>query len=275
MYGQKSIALINDVTGFSRCSVASQLPILSALKINCNFVPTSILSCNTQVEGFYFDDYTDKMHHFRDTWLKLGLEFEGIAAGFLGSVKQINEVLTFIETFKKEGTKIYVDPVMGDNGILYPTFNKEMTSKMKELVKKADVIFPNLTEACELLDIKYPDHLLSDDEYFDILERLNQLGPKQIVITGIVLNEKEILNIVYENHTMIKHIVKKIGGNRSGCGDVFSAIMIGCLMNDLPLIDSVKITTDFIDKVISFNERNHVPWNYGLCFEEYLCELKL
>ncbi len=272
MYGQKSIALINDVTGFSRCSVAVELPILSTMKINCCFIPTSILSSNTQVDGFYFDDYTDKIPEFIHHWKAMNLQFDAIATGFLGSTEQINMVFEFINEFKTKDMKIYVDPVMGDNGVLYATYTDDMCNKMIDLVKQADVIFPNLTEACRLLQIPYPAALPSDKELLDILENLHKLGPDQIVITGIVL-EDEILNLIYEDHTMTKYIVKRIGGNRSGCGDAFAAVMIGCLMNDMSLYESVKVTTEFLEKTIQFNEDHQVPWNYGLCFEEYLSTL--
>ena len=58
---QKKIALINDVTGFGRCSIAVMAPIVSAMKIQAVTVPTAILSTHQQFPIFYFDDYTTKM----------------------------------------------------------------------------------------------------------------------------------------------------------------------------------------------------------------------
>ncbi len=153
---QKKIALINDITGFGRCSIAVMAPIVSAMKIQAVTIPTAILSTHTQFPVFYFDDYTPKMRDYINTYKELGLEFDAITSGFLGSLEQVEIVIDFIKSFREHAKFVLVDPVMGDYGRLYKTYTPEMCKKMKELVQYADVLTPNLTELCTLLDRDYP-----------------------------------------------------------------------------------------------------------------------
>ena len=148
---EKRIVLVNDVTGLSRCSVACQLPIISAMGIETAFVPTAILSINTYHKDFFFDDYTSKMNDYIETYKKMNIDFDGICSGFLGSAKQIEIVKEFFKDFKTEKNFILVDPVMGDHGKLYPTYTQEMQEKMEFLqsepkaVQNKNSIYPIFT----------------------------------------------------------------------------------------------------------------------------------
>ena len=164
MEKQKKIALINDLTGFGRCSTAVMAPIVSAMKIQAVAVPTAILSAHTQFPTYYFDDYTDRMKDYIQTYKDLKLDFDAISTGFLGSEQQVDIVLDFIRHFKTDRNFVIVDPVMGDYGKLYRTYTKEMCDKMKELVHYADIITPNLTELCTLIDAPYPENGASIEE---------------------------------------------------------------------------------------------------------------
>ena len=137
---QKKIALINDFTGFGRCSIAVELPIISTLKVQCCPLPTSIFSNHTGFDSYFFDDYTDRMERYVEEWKKLDLSFNGICSGFLGSARQISIVKDFIKEFKTDDTIVVVDPVMGDYGKIYSTYTDEMCGLMKELVAGADII---------------------------------------------------------------------------------------------------------------------------------------
>ena len=113
---QKKIALINDITGFGRCSIAVELPIISAFKIQACPLPTAILSVHTGFENYFIDDYTDRMQRYIDSWKLNNLQFDGIASGFLGSEAQIEIVNRFIE--ENLSSVVMIDPVMGDHGRL-------------------------------------------------------------------------------------------------------------------------------------------------------------
>ena len=274
MKRQKRIALVNDITGFGRCSVAVELPLISAMKIQACALPTAILSCHTGFPTHYIDDYTDRMRPYMEDWQRNGVQFDGIATGFLGSAEQIAIVADFIRAFKQPGTRVMVDPVMGDYGKLYASYTDEMCEKMKALLALADIVTPNLTEACRLLDRPYPkDGKVDTAELEYMAAELADRGPSQVVITGLSAG-KDIENFIYEagRGTMLRE--RKIGGDRSGSGDAFAAIVIASLVRGESLTDAVKKAADFISKCLKYAVELDLPWNYGLPFEEYLTELK-
>lgn len=271
---QKRIAVVNDVTGFGRCSVAVALPIISAMKIQCCPLPTAILSAHTGFSSFFFDDYTPHMRDYMDNWKELNLKFDGICTGFLGSKEQIDVVVQFLENFKTPNTTVMVDPVMGDYGQLYSTYTQEMCDEMKKLIKYADVMTPNLTEACRLLDIPYPDRILHPEELQDIAKELCTRGPNKIVITGLQHNGN-IRNFIYETgkpYTIIE--AKKIGEDRSGTGDVFTSVVAANIVKGVDIVTAVEKAADFISKAIDYTIKIGTPVHEGICFEEYLTELK-
>ncbi len=270
---QKKIAVINDFSGFGRCSIAVSLPIISHMKIQCSNVVTSVFSNHTGFEKFFFEDYTDKMQDYIDMWKYLDLQFEGIYSGFLGSKKQIKIVEKFIKDFKKENTKIIIDPVMGDNGRPYPTYTKEMCEEMKKLVCYADILTPNVTEACILTDTPYREKF-KNSELYAMAEKLSEKGASKIVISGVKM-ENYIGNVVYEKNGIKKIIrMKKEGMERSGTGDIFASIIAADCVNGVDLETSVKKAGSFIKKCIIATEKYQVPKTDGVCFEEVLYTLK-
>ncbi len=274
MQRQKRMALINDITGFGRCSIAVMVPIISAMKIQPVVIPTAILSTHTQFPIYYFDDYTSKMKDYIQTYKDLNLEFDAIATGFLGSKEQVDIVIDFIQTFKHKDVFVLVDPVMGDHGKLYATYTPQMCGKMKELVQYADLMTPNLTELVTLLDLPYPTKLPTFDELEQMCEKLSVQGPQHIVVTGIPFNQKQILNFIYNKNEDYQIVmVDRIGDDRSGTGDVIASIIAGSYLNHYSFYQSVKRATKFASKCIALCEEMQVPRHYGLCFEEYLCEL--
>lgn len=274
MKRQKRIALVNDITGFGRCSVTVELPLISAMKIQACPLPTAILSVHTGFPDHYLDDYTERMVSYIASWEKNGLAFDGICTGFLGSAEQIAIVLDFIRRFKGAGTRVMVDPVMGDYGKLYPSYTQEMCDKMRSLLGVADLVTPNLTEACQLLDIPYPtDGIVTDDELCEMAEALAARGPKQVVITGLHEGDT-IKNFLYEKGKIAIVRAPKIGGDRSGSGDAFAAIVAASLIRGEELEAAVQKAASFISRCLAYALELDLPWNYGLPFEEYLTELR-
>lgn len=209
-----------------------------------------------------------------NNWKELNLQFDGICTGFLGSKEQIDVVVEFLKNFKTKNTIVMVDPVMGDYGQLYSTYTQEMCDEMKRLIKYADVMTPNLTEACRLLDIPYPEIPLNPEELENIAKELCTKGPNKIVITGLQHNGK-IRNFIYETgkpYTIIE--AKKIGEDRSGTGDVFSSIVAANIVKGVDIVTAVKKATDFISKTIDYTVKIGTPVYDGICFEEYLTELQ-
>ncbi|WP_303691789.1 pyridoxamine kinase [Megamonas hypermegale] len=274
MNRQKRIALINDITGFGRCSVTVQLPLISALKVQACPLPTAILSAHTGFPVYYMDDYTRHMQEYMDNWQQLKLEFDGIVSGFLGSKEQIGLVLEFAQRFKREDTLFVVDPVMGDGGRLYSSYDDALCREMRRLIPAADVITPNLTEVCQLLDLTYPEKMPSLAELDKMAGALNAQGPKQIVITGLVDGDTVYNYIYQQGKNSYLQANERVLEEHSGTGDAFVAIVAACLVKGEELTTAVHKAADFVGKAMRYTNSLQVPWNYGLCFEEYLTELK-
>lgn len=270
---QKKIAVINDFTGFGRCSIAVALPVISMLKVQCCPVPTSIFSNHTGFKNFFFDDYTEKMPAYIKEWKTLGLEFDGISSGFLGSKEQIQMVTQFFQDFKTDKNIIIVDPVMGDYGKTYSTYTSQMCEEMKKLVAYADILTPNVTEACILTDTPYKEKFTMA-EYRKMAETLCERGPQKVVISGIVQGEF-IANYCYERGHEPKIVRShKVGTQRSGTGDIFAAIIAADAVNGVSFEDSVRKASRFIKKCILKSIELDIPTTDGVCFEEVLWSLK-
>lgn len=271
---QKKIAVINDMSGFGRCSLAVSMPIISYMGIQCCPVPTSIFSNHTGFKEYFFDDYTDRMEMYISKWHHLDLKFEGITSGFLGSKKQIEMVIRFIEEFRSGRTKVIIDPVMGDHGKVYATYNDEMCEEMQRLVKYADIITPNLTECCRLTDTPYKETGWRKKELYVMAEKLFDKGPDKVVITGIPQGEF-IANYVMEKGKEPKILrTHKAGTERSGTGDVFASIIAADAVNGVAFDESVKKASNFVKKCILKSVELDIPRTDGVCFEEILYTLK-
>lgn len=270
---QKKIAIINDISGFGRCAVTVALPIISTLKVQCCPVPTSIFSNHTGYPSYYFDDYTGKMGLYIAEWKKLGLKFEGIETGFLGSKEQMEIVIGFLREFRKEGTVVVVDPIMGDHGKTYATYTKPMCEEMKRLVGFADIITPNVTEACILTETAYHEDKWKMKEIEALAEKLSGMGPGKVVITGIPQGDF-IANYCYEKGGEKKLLrTLKVGTQRCGTGDIFAAIVTADAVNGVPFQKSVKKASNFIKKCIQKSIEMEIPLTDGVCFEELLGKL--
>lgn len=273
-YTQKKIAVINDMSGYGRCSLTVEMPILSVMGIQCCPVPTAILSNHTEFPVYFFDDYTSKMRDYIGKWKELNLSFDGISTGFLGSAEQIEIVLEFVESFKSEDNFVIVDPVMGDHGKIYATYTEEMCEEMKQLVGYADVVTPNVTEACILTGTPYKEKGWTRKELLNMAMMLQMMGAKSVVITG-VREGNFYTNVVLERGSREASFVKvkSAGNQRPGTGDVFAAVLSGSIMNGHDLRTSTEKAAKFVRDCIIKSDELEIPHSNGVCFEEILGKL--
>ncbi len=274
MSKQKKVAVINDIAGYGRCALSVAMPIISALKVQCCPLPTSIFSNHSGYKSFFYEDFTDNMQPYIEEWKKIGMEFDCIGSGFLGSEKQINIVAEFFEQFKKEKTIILVDPIMGDNGKVYKTYTQKLCRRMKELVAYADIITPNLTESCILTDTGYHEGRWHIHEIDEMASKLLTMGPEKIVITGIPQGEF-VANFCYEKNKPLQICrTQRIGTQRFGTGDIFASILLADAANGVEFSKSVKKASGFIKKCILKSIELDIPLTDGVCFEAVLHTLK-
>lgn len=271
---QKRIALINDLSGFGRCSLAVELPVISAMGIQCCPLPTAILSNHTGYPVSFLDDYTERMTPYMEAWEQLGLRFSAVSTGFLGSEKQIELVLHFFDRFAEADTVLIVDPVMGDHGKAYSSYTEAMCQAMKKLAARADILTPNLTEACILTDTAYHEGRWSRKQIIGLGQRLLETGPQKIVITGIE-SGLYLTNYCVEKGKEGCFIrTKKAGTACFGTGDMFAAIISADAVKGTELTESVKKASRFIQRGILKTMELGLPLKDGVCFEAILYTLK-
>lgn len=266
---QRKVAVINDYSSFGRCSLAASVPILAAMKIQCCAVPTAVFTNHTGFKNFSYADMTERMDAYLHDWQATGLEFSAIASGYLASERQIDYVRRFAEAFP---TMLFVDPVMGDYGKLYPSFRREVAEGLRALLPIADYLAPNLTEACVLADHAY-DPEMSEDEISALAHSLVTKKTRGLVITGVP-REGRLVNYVYVPGSPLEKIsTEKIGPDRSGTGDVFASVILGGLVNGKPLADAVRTAVSFVSHAVTQAEKMQIPTTDGLPFEEILSDL--
>ncbi len=266
----KKIAVINDLSGFGNCSLSVALPILSAMGIECNPIPTAILSNQTGFDDFYSVDFTPHLTPYIDIWKKQNAHFDAILTGYLGSEKQVDIILDFIDHFGKNSL-VFVDPVMADDGVLYDTYDDALCEKVKSLTKKANIITPNLTELCILCNEDYEEVSNKND-----LEVVGSLASsllsettETVVVTG-VKKGNDVYNVIVEKDgvTFVKSTLLK--GSYSGTGDIFSSIVCGAITNGKSITDAVTLATEFITKSIKSTPTNLDYEPDGVSFQKHL-----
>ncbi len=268
-----TVACINDLSGYGRCSLSTAIPILSVCGVQPCAAPTAVFSKHTGFPDFHFTDLSDSLDSFLSSWNDLN--FDGVYTGFLGSHLQIDVVYKFIEMHKKLQTKpplVVVDTVMGDNGKLYSTYNQQMCDCLKKLVSVADVITPNVTEACFLTNTEYTGDSISDDRCKHLAEKLTLLGAKSVVITGI-RRDNSVLNYVCNNKDYSIYEVHRVNRIFSGTGDLFASVLTAMLIKGKSLSEAVVIAGDFICKATQHTLNVSKDYFEGIVFEPFLSEL--
>lgn len=279
---QKRVAAVHDISGFGKCSLTVALPIISAAGIETCAVPTAVLSTHTGgFTGFTYRDLTEDLFPFFQHWKSLNLRFDALYTGFLGSFEQLDLISGFFNEFKEKDNIILVDPVMADNGELYKIFSPEFARGMARLCKKADIIVPNITEATLLIGEKYQEGPYSKEYIENLLKKLSELGPKQIVLTGVFFNEEELGAATYDRTTgkISYAFSQKIPGYYHGTGDVFGSALLSAILNDFELNQSAQIAVNFTTESIRRTAEAKTDIRFGVNFEEsipnFLKDLKI
>ncbi len=272
---QKRILAIHDISCYGRCSLTAALPIISACGCECTVMPTAVLSTHTGgFNGYTFTDLTRELLGIAEHWKTENITFDGIYTGYLGSFEQISKVMNIFDTFGKNILKI-VDPVMADNGKLYPGFDLKFAHQMASLCSHADIIVPNLTEACFMLDIPYVEYGTSREYVKYVLRKLTNLGCKKAVLTGISFDPNKLGCVGYdsETDTFFEYFNDKIPQKYHGTGDIYSSVFVGGLMNGLSLEHSASLAADFVCDSIIATRTDEKPIHYGVHFEKVIPSL--
>lgn len=270
----KRVLTIQDISCLGKCSLTIALPVISALGAETVILPTAVLSTHTMFNNFTCKDLSDQIEPIQNHWKSEGVTFDAIYTGYLGTEEQIDQMKELFRTFREENTIVFVDPVMADNGKLYPAFDMNYAKKNAELCAEADIIVPNITEACLMTDMEYREEY--DEDYIkELLARLDQLGAGISVLTGVSLEEGQTGVMGYERATGEYYLYqnRRIDATYHGTGDLFSSTCVGEILRGKDWKDAMRIAADYTAHTIEVTLKNpDKPW-YGVDFEATLPDL--
>lgn len=268
----KRVLTIQDISCVGQCSLTVALPVISACGVETCVLPSAVLSTHTGgFKGYTFRDLTGDMPAIQKHWQKEGIAFDAIYSGYLGSAEQIAYVADIMKMMGKPGAVKIADPAMADNGKLYPGFDQPFVEAMKGLCATADIIVPNITEACFLTDTAYRETY--DEDYIAALcKGLAALGAKTVVLTGVGYAPEETGVVVFENGTLTHYRHKRLPKGSHGTGDIFASAFVGALMRGKTKFNAARIAADYTVRCIEETRGDDTHW-YGAKFEPVLPEL--
>lgn len=283
----KRVLTVQDISCVGKCSLTAAIPVISAMGIEVCPLPTAILSNHTAFSSFSFLDLTDKIPEILNEWKKQEFHFDAIYTGYLGSIKQIDLVHKILDEFAQNDTLVVIDPCMADNGKLYTGFSQDFVKQMAKLCGRANVILPNMTEACFLVNQDYDFLVQTNESITKVMAKLLSLGAKQVILKGVEFS-KEKIGVAYcsqklfdnnfstnENNMKNMNIYfhHRYDENFHGTGDVFASAVTGALVLKKDIKDAVKIACDFVQESIECTLLNpNYNW-YGVDFESALRNL--
>ena len=269
------MAAIHDLSGFGKCSLTVALPIISATGVECCCIPTALLSTHTGgFTGWTFTDLSGDIVPIAEHWNALNVGFDAIYSGYLASEAQGKLLERAIGLLRGDDTLVVVDPAMADNGKYYANLDGRMAACFRNLIKKADIITPNVTEACFLTDTEYRPGPHSMDFITTLIDKLSALGPKFVAVTGVSLERGSVGIIARDNRSSKVSTVmnKALDGTFHVSGDVFASAFAALLTRGARLEDALSAAEDFVNAAIERTAQRGTPRQYGLDFEGVLPE---
>lgn len=284
----KKAAVLNDLSGFGKCSLVASLSVLPLLGVQCIPLATAVLTGQTGYPHYACTDLTDMMPAYIENWKKNNVSFDAIYSGYLTGHQQISHVQTFIKCFRTPDCFLLVDPVMGDDGKTYDMFSEDLRKGMQQISRQANLITPNLTEACLLADMSMEEiHELLNETAKDtdtflstcigIGKKLQTLAtyPQEIVITGIKPTSapQKVYNLALCAAKTKLIDSPLLGKSYSGTGDLFASLMCGLRLRGLSTIDSMEIANQFLQECLADTITTDTPSTDGICYEPHLGKL--
>lgn len=264
------LAAVNDISGLGKCSLTVALPIVSATGVECCCIPTALLSTHTGgFTGWTLNDLSGDIVPIAKHWHELGIHFDAVYSGYLASEKQGELLRNAIDLIKSEDTLIIVDPAMADNGKYYTNLDDRMAKCFRELIKKADIITPNITEACFITGTAYMPAPQTKELVNELLCKLSELGPQIVAITGVSFEEGKVGIVARDNKSGKDCTVMSMAreGTFHGSGDVFGSAFAALITKGASLYDALHIAESFVAESIERTEMRGTPRHYGLDFE--------
>ncbi len=253
---RKSVLLINDLPGYGRAALSLMLPVLSRMGFHVYNLPTALVSNTLDYGKFEILETTDYMKNTLLVWEELGFRFDAVSAGFFVSEGQMALTAGFCKEQKeKSGTKLFVDPIMGDKGKFYHGVTKQSIAGRKQLVAEADYIVPNYTEACFLTGLPYRASGMTKKESDELLAALKHLSKASIAVTSVkVEGQDAVLGYDREADKSFLLPFSPIPAHFFGTGDIFSSVLMGKVLQGLSLQESTQKAMDAVQELIVGSE---------------------
>ncbi|MBE7025158.1 MAG: pyridoxamine kinase [Ruminococcaceae bacterium] len=258
------VAAIHDIAGFGRSSLTVVMPTLSVMGFQTCPAPTAVLS---SITGFYtgyaMEDLTPFLSRCFAHWKKEHCEFDCIYTGFIGSAEGVSIAHHFI--METGAPLVVVDPVFADDGRCYDCFDHAMAKAMSELIRSADVITPNLTEACFLSGIPHAADFATAKR---CLRHLAETVRGSVVITGVPCDDSVVV-LLYDRSTDAAYQIENpyLHSHYPGTGDLFTSVLTGALLSGASLPHAAGKAADFVFTAIRTAQENGVPVREGVPME--------
>lgn len=255
----KKILLINDLPGYGKVALSAMIPVLSHMKYDIYNLPTAIVSNTLDYGKFNLLDTTEYMKNTLKVWEQLEFRFDAISTGFIVSKEQTELISEFCREKSGSGTVIFTDPIMGDNGKLYNGRTQETVTLMRELISAADYITPNYTEAAYLANATYKEEGATEEEFRTIIDTLRDMGAKSVVITSAGIKDsggKSVIGYDHKEQSFFRIDYEEVPVRFPGTGDIFSAVLIGSIMDGKNLREAARQATQVVSKMIRINSDN-------------------
>lgn len=269
----KNVLIIQDISGFGKCSTTVALPIISASGVTGTILPTSLLSTHTGPEfpGFTFLDLFDNMKATLNHWIELGLKFDAVYTGYLGMIEHVDLLREFIPKLLKDDGEIFIDPAFADNGQYYHGFDDEYAKAQLRLVEIADYVFPNLSEACLMLGLDYESvDAGNEDDVRTVLDALLEAGTKNALITGVRANGEIGASLKTSDGEIYTSLATFLPQSFHGTGDVFASVIVGSYMKTGNMKQAIDLGVKFVPEAIKATINDENPITYGVHFEKVL-----
>ncbi|MFP5528682.1 pyridoxamine kinase [Peptococcus simiae] len=269
------VIAFHDLCGLGHSSLACALPIISACGHQVIAAPTSVLS--SQTDGYENYARTGLTHFLHDTlrhWVREDLKVDALYSGYLADPLQVAHVQFAVDRLLKPDGLVLVDPVLGDDGKLYPDFGEEMIDAMVQLIRHADIVSPNVTELCALTG-RPLDHPLTEADLKAAVLALADLGPKQIVVTSFATDDRQITSCAYDvlRQAFFFHRQDRLPAHYCGTGDLFASVLLGSLLKGISFNDAIVRADQFVGAAIALGIDQQVPRREGVPFEPLIGQL--
>lgn len=267
----KRVASIQDISCLGRCSLTAALPVLSAMAVECAVIPTAVLSTHTEFDGFVCHDLTDHILPVARHWKSQGIHLDAFYTGYMATPQQAEQICAAYDLLRDADTQLFVDPAMADHGKLYPTFDEDFPRSMAKLCRRANLVLPNLTEACLLTGTSYQEHY--DERYIHtLLRKMTELGPRRAVITGVSFRPDQLGAVSYDRtkDEYFGYFNDRMNIHYSGTGDIFASTTVGGIMRGLSLEEAITLAVDFTLHCLRITCADPDAPRYGVEFERAL-----